>query len=837
MIARVIQTVFLTTIVCLTLSAQPWMRSPYLKVQRSEASVYDIQQAFRSWWGNKPYEKGRGYKQYHRWEYMAVRLGYPDGHLPSARTYFEAAEAAAAEGRSQEENLATANWIPLGISSWQNGVSGYNPGNGRINFIAQHPTNAQIIYVASSSGGIWKTTDGGQTWSTTYDALTRLGTSCIAIHPQNPSLVFVGTGDKDGWDTEAFGIMKTTDAGNTWVNGGLNSGTGYNNINKILINPQNPQSMMVATPYNIYKSLNGGSTWSNVYTGSDIRDMEYKPGDTSVIYCGGERFLKSVDGGLSFTANLSLPHDTTRLEVAVSEADASVVYLLASNGNNSFGGLYRSANQGNSFTLMSDSPNLLGYAEDGSDDAGQAWYDLALAVSPQDENMVFIGGVNVWKSTNGGASWNILTHWVYGGPYQYSHADIHYLGFYGNNLYCGSDGGAFISLDFGATWNDISSGLAITQFYAFSNSPIDNDLIVGGAQDNGSNVFNNGTWTHVFGADGFEAITHPTDVNTFYASYQSGGILRTRDGGDNFDYINTTGQEGSWLTPIAMDPQNPSTIFMALEDLFVSFDEGDNWNNLTNGITLSEKIDVLTIAPGGSSDLYFSEQSTFYYSHNGGTTWTATNPIGSFYISDIAVDAVDPLKVWITGNSSSGDRVFYSTNGGVSWTNITGALSGTGINCIMNDPASPRGLYVGTNTGVFYRDSTMSAWVSYDNGLPEVIVNELELSAGGKLRAATYGRGIWESDVYDYTHVQTSEVRIDIFPNPASDFLVVNAIEGMMPQHLAIFDASAKLVKIIPVTGNTVNVSLEGIPDGQYYLRIEHENDVLEVKKFNIFHN
>ena len=280
----------------------------------------------------------------------------------------------------------------MGISTWQLGYSGYNPGNGRVNYVAQHPGNPNIIYIASPSGGIWKTTDGGNTWNTTYDQMTRLGTSCIAIHPDNPDLVFIGTGDKDAWNTKAFGIIKSNDAGQTWVNGGLNNGVNYNNINKILINPLNPQVMLASTPYRIYRTNDGGANWTQVYYGNsnDIRCMEYKPDDTTTIYCGGAMFLKSTDGGFSFVENTTLPHDTTRLEIGVSPIIV-IMFMSASANNDTYGGLYRSTDSGNSFTLMSSAPNIFGYAVDGdayTDNAGQAWYDMAIAVSPIDANTV-----------------------------------------------------------------------------------------------------------------------------------------------------------------------------------------------------------------------------------------------------------------------------------------------------------------------------------------------------------------------------------------------------------------------------------------------------------------
>ncbi|MBN2730579.1 MAG: T9SS type A sorting domain-containing protein [Bacteroidales bacterium] len=837
MLQRLLIATLLTTTFVASLSAQPWMKAPYINKSKQEANFYEIQHAFNAWWGDKPYEKGKGYKQFKRWEYITEPFCFPDGEMPKASRFIESYYRAV-EDAGENKNSEQANWVPMGISTWTNGYSGYNPGNGRINFIAEDPTDSNILYVASPSGGIWKTTNGGTSWNTTFDDQPQLGTSCIAIHPTNPSTVFVGTGDKDSWDTYAMGIMKSTDNGNTWIDGGLNSGLNYNNINKILINPENPNTMLVATPSNIFRSIDGGNNWTAVYSGTDIRNMLYKPGDTTTIYCGGNVFLKSTNGGLTFVPNTNIPNDTCRVEIAVTAANTAYVYVLASNSSNSFGGVYRSTDSGSSFSLRANSPNLLGYSEIGDDDAGQAWYDLAIAASPQNANEVFVGGVNVWKSTDGGSNWDISSHWVYGGSYGYTHADIHYLEFYGNRLYCGSDGGAFVSHDFGNTWNDISSGLEISQFYAFSNSHANENLVVCGAQDNGSNMYNNGSWTHVFGADGFDALCHYTDQNTFYASYQSGGILRTTDGGANFDYINTTGQDGSWLTPIAMHPTNSNIIYIGLEDLFKSNDAGNNWINLTNGLTGGDKLDELSIAPTDANYIYFSENDTLYYSSNGGNTWNASKPSGSFYITGISVSSTDPQKLWICSTSSSGDRVMESTDGAQTWSNITFNTNGLGINCIIEDTHYPGTLYIGTQTGVFLKDSSMSNWIAFDDGLPTVIVRELEITASGsKLRAATYGRGMWESNVYQATATdELSDIHIDIYPNPATDIVNIHSENSVLPNEIYIFNVSGELVSTSYTENNRSTLNVENLAPGNYYLRFDMTNGRQEIRKIVVMH-
>ena len=484
--------IILFFIIPIAVLAQPWMKAPYLKKANEKADFFEICQAFHNYWGNAPYVKGKGYKQFKRWEYINFPRCYPDGAILSTERYYKAVQEIVKDYKAGGERADNSSWTPLGITDWENGPNGYNPGNGRINTVRVDLTNSQVLYVGSPSGGLWKSIDGGNTWNTTFDEMPHLGVSTIAIHPDSSNVIFIGTGDRDAYDTQSIGIYKSTDGGNTWLPSGLNTADPWNSINKILFNPLNPTTMFAATGYGVYKSTNSGHNWTNVYSSSGVKDLVYNPADTSVLYGSGGYFIRSDDGGSTFTQNTLLPNDTIRLEIAVTPANPAYVYVASSNAANQFGGLFRSIDAGLTFTLKSDTPNIFGYEMNASDSAGQAWYDLAIAASPTDADQIFVGGINVWKSDNGGQNWTISSHWVFDTLLIYTHADIHYLGFSGNRLYCGSDGGVFYSDDVGLTWTDISAGLGITQFYRIASSPIDPNFIVAGAQDEGSNKLQGG---------------------------------------------------------------------------------------------------------------------------------------------------------------------------------------------------------------------------------------------------------------------------------------------------------------------------------------------------------
>lgn len=820
-------------------SQAPWMYSKYFPKSGNQNNYYDICNAFYSWWGNKPAERGKGYKPFKRWEYHNRSFAFPDGRLPDPSRFIDAYERASSEGKSATKNKQVANWTPFGVYQWQNGYSGYNPGNGRINFVAVSPDNHQEVYVATASGGIWKSIDGGNTWNTTFDQLSRLGTSCVAINPDNSDIVLVGTGDRDAFDTKAFGIMKSTDRGATWQNGGLNSGLNDNNINKIIFNPRRSNTIYASTNGSIYRSYDGGNNWNQVFSGYNVKNLYFNSADTNILYGSGDAYCISTDGGNTFIKRNDLPHDTCRVEVAVSPSNANIVYILVSTQNSTFGGLYQSSDAGLTFTLMSSSPNIFGYDAAGGDDAGQAWYDMALTVSPTNENEVFIGGVNIWKSLNGGSTWINLTEWTYNHFGKYSHADIHYLGFYGDSIYCGSDGGVYVSQAPGENWTDLSPGIGNTQFYAFSNSKVNGSLVVAGAQDNGSNLFRNGTWTHIYGADGFEAIADPVDENIMYFSSQSGGIMRSFDAGATVESINNTGNDGGWLTPYCMDPFDKNILYMGLREIYFSGDAGNTWGQVSNGESGGNYFDELTIAPKNSNYIYASSSKRFIYSHDGSGTWHAVIPSSSFYITGIAVADYNPKKVWISMSGSSGDKVMKSTDGGQTWANYTDNISGVGLNCILHQPESNDGIYVGTESGIFFRDSTMNAWIAFDDGLPKVKVTELEISwPAKKLRAATYGRGIWESNAYYAVGIaETQEIAVNVFPSPANDVVNIQFDQNQfIPAEIAIFNTGGVLVKKVKAGSSSIKIDVSKLSEGIYYLRSDENQGKFYSSKILVVH-
>jgi len=804
------------------------MRPPFLEKDKSEANFYDIQKAFYNYWGDKPYTRGKGFKQFKRWEYDMEPKCYPDGIIPSPVKYYQEYKKFLSDIPSENKAKSGAMWTPLGLNSWTNGYSGYNPGNGRLNAVNVDMSNRDNIYVAAPSGGIWITKDGGMSWNTTFDTMAVLGTSAIAIHPVYPNIIYIGTGDRDAWNTKGSGIYKSTNGGATWVPGGLNIGSSDMNINKILINPINPNKMFAATTNGIYRSRNGGASWQIIYPGSEVKDLKYKPNDTSVIYGSGAYFVRSADGGNSFVRHMTtLPYDTVRIEFDVTAANPDYVYVVVSRPDDTFEGVYRSTDGGQTFQLRCNAPNILGYSDLGDDDAGQGWYDLAIAASPGNADEIYVGGINVWKSLNGGLSFEVNTMWYTGSPYTYIHCDIHSLNFYGDTLYCGSDGGIFYTADHGNSWVDLSTGLGIAQFYRMGSCESEPYTIAAGAQDIGSNIMKNGQWTHVYGADGMETIIDNFNTQTIYISYQGGGIMKSTDGGINFfDARPNDSIKGSWVTPYVMTPDYNQVLFAGFQDIYKTTDGAASWVQLSNNLTNGFNIDRLAVAPSNSNYIYASEDEYLYVSVDGGSGWTTYNPMPEMYITGIAVDPYNPSRVWLTLNSYYGDKVLYSDNAGSTFTDITGNLTSMGFNCIAYQKNANDGLYLGTETGVFYKNSAMPDWIPYNFDLPNVKVYELEINyATGMIRAATYGRGLWEGPLYNCIGITENEpsLNFNVSPNPAGKLLNIIFDPSTSPvKDIKLFNIAGTLTKQVSPDKNSLQtcIDVSDMAPGTYFLKV-----------------
>lgn len=719
-----------------------------------KADMDMVRAAFEAEWEGREPERGKGQVRFKRWEWFMDQRSHPTGRWPDAAVMRQAWEQKRQMEQAMHGRRSVATWQPLGPTSWE--TRSFTPGLGRLNVVEVSPLDPNVIFAGAASGGLWRTTDGGATWEPLFDDLPDVGVTGIALHPTDPMVVYAGTGDGHWRDSNGLGVLKSNDGGATWQPTGLEWDLAQIRRTRALrMHPTNPDILLCATNHGIWRTDDAGAAWTRVAEGN-FRDIEFKPGDPSVVYASSNAFFRSLDGGNSFSqvaTGLAAPSQVIRMELAVTPADPEVVYAVCGRSDNSgFRGLYRSTDGGASFSLRSSAPNILGYQENGGDSGGQSWFDLAICADPQNADRVFVGGVNVWRSENGGQNWTIRSHWVLSGQFGYTHADIHDLVMKDGKVYCASDGGLFTSDDQGASWTDLSAGLNITQFYAFDGSEVAPELIIAGAQDNGTNLReDDGIWYHVISADGMQCHIDPADPSIMYGSTQNGGLRRSLNGGISFSNI-TSGitESGAWVTPFVVCPSQPERLYAGFRNIWRSTDRGSSWTSVSN-FGAGQQVHAIGVAPSDALTVYCATQSILRRSFTGGAPWTnITAGLPQLRVTSIAVHPHDPQLVYVSlSGQGAGEKVYVSSDAGSNWVNISRNLPNAPVNSIALDHEVPGGIYVGTDVGVFYSDSTLALWQPFSHGLPQVVVTQVQLNhAIGKLRASTYGRGLWESDKY-----------------------------------------------------------------------------------------
>ncbi len=730
-------------------------------------NFYEVQSAFNAYWQDKDINvKGQGYKQFKRWEYFMEPRVYPSGDMTLPSKTWENYQAFLEENTqsgnkvTSSSMIASTTWTAMGPFGPMSGLAdnGFPRKAGRDNFVTFHPSIANTFWVGAPAGGLWKTTNNGASWTTLTDNLSVIGCSDLAIDPVTPNTMYLATGDGDAGDTRSIGVLKSTDGGTTWNPTGLsfNVSQGYL-MRRLIIDPLNTQVLFAATNGGIFRTTNGGTNWTQVST-INAYDIEFQPGSSTTLYAGGTSFYISTNSGASFT-QVSSGIPTTgcnRMSVAVTAANPNYVYVLgSSSATNGFLGLYRSVNSAGTFSTMSTTPDVLANACNGTGAGAQGWYDLCLGASPLNANLISVGGVNVWSNNAGGAtgSWTCTGCWIgTGPPASYIHADQHEVEYTSAGvLYSANDGGIY-SYN-GTSWTDLTSPRNIAQMYKIGLSTLSPNLWITGHQDNGSNIYNSGTYNASHAGDGMDCFIDRTNNNNMFCAQPSGSFLRSTNGGASWGGA-TTGQSGGagWVAPWKQDPAVAARLYAGRSQMFVSANLGANWTQLT-ATGGSGAIVEFAIAPSNNQVLYVIHGTNIFRTINAGTSWTnvtGTIPVGSGAPTFITISPTNTANVWVTlSGYSAGNKVFQTTNGGTSWTNISSNLPNIPANCSVYQNGTSDRIYIGMDVGVYYKDNLTVNWTLYNVGLPNAPVSDMEVSPASatKLRAATYGRGVYEVDL------------------------------------------------------------------------------------------
>jgi photosystem II stability/assembly factor-like uncharacterized protein len=747
--------------------AQEWLREIPKKAEH-ELTFRDYQEAFEAYYKAHPVdlkrdklrptfvfrgaqeEKDRAdveqYKLFKRWEWLAEPRVYPTGKFD-----FEKFDAIKAKLQAHDEDLLIRQrkpnplglrfegdriifpprkiWSPMGPSD---AVGGTNLG--RVNCVEFDPSNSNTVYIGAADGGVWKSTDGGATWLPKFDAQPTLSVGDIAIDRGNPQIVYVATSDAFGYGlpfwggTYSVGVRKSMDGGSTWAATGLTWTVGQNRtIRRLVIHPSNGKILLAATSNGLFRTQDAGATWTQIWATSTF-DVEFQHDNGDVVYATTTQVHKSTDAGQTFSV-LTATCAGSRYNIEIARSNTQVLYTLCTNGT-----VQKSTNAGAAWaTTTAPGATLYGY------------YDNVLAVSPTDANVVYVAGMNMKKSTNGGATWTSVS--------TAGHVDNHAIKFLpgsGTTILCGNDGGLFKTTNGGTNWTSLNKGLAITQFYRLGIATTNAAVMIAGAQDNGNMKYSTGTFSNVTNADGMDSFIDWSNADIMYASIQNGALYRSTNGGASFTSISTP-SGGAWVTPWCQDPKVSTTIYAGTDKVYKSTNQGTTWIAISGALAGVSRFTVLAVAPSNSNTIYAGNGSKLYRTRDGGGTWddvTAGLPVAANYLTTVAIHDYDPSIAYVTFSGyNAGEKVYKTCNGGVNWGNISGSLPNLPANAIVHQKHN-NGLYVGTDDGVYFRDDSLSDWVPYKWGLPNVIVDDLEIHYGtNKLRAATYGRGIWQANL------------------------------------------------------------------------------------------
>jgi photosystem II stability/assembly factor-like uncharacterized protein len=781
------------------------------------------------------------------WFFMQRAFPYDDidkaAHLQAVRQ--------AQASRALFKGSAAAPWRPIGPSNI----------GGRITAMAVHPTNANTIYIGAAVGGVFKSTDGGANWTPIFDEQPSLSIGALAIDPVIPETIYVGTGEANssGDSYAGDGIYKSTDGGQTWANIGL---VESDHIGRIAIHPRNSNIIYVAAcgrlfgkndMRGIFKSTDAGKNWQRMLFISDSTaaiDVALNPQQPDTVYAamwerlrspyrrkvGGftTGLYRSDNGGANWRLlTTGLPAsspNTGRIGIAVAPSNPQTVYAIYADDPGNFAGVYKSTNHGDTWQRTTDGALSGLFSNFG-------WYFGNIKVDPANANIVYALGVSFYQSTTGGQSWTNILRSI--------HVDQHAIDFDPSNsqrVFVGNDGGFYVSTNRGASWTK-SFNLPITQFYAGTIDFLNPQRSYGGTQDNGTIRTLSGSsddWQGIYGGDGFYVLVDPTDARYVYAESQYGGLGRSTDGG--FSFFGATNGIASqdrknWSTPVVLDPQNPRTLYYGANRLYRSRNRAVSWtpisSDLTNGSgpanLIYGTITTIAVSPSDSNLIYVgTDDANVWVTRNSGQNWLRiNNGLPRRWVTRVEADAANAQVAYATfsghASGSYAPHIFRTTNQGTTWTDISGNLPPAPINDVVIDPLNNATLYIGADVGVFYTTNLGANWQPLGSGMPFTPVHDLTLHARTRqLRAATHGRSFYEFDLNTVTAVTAAAITPpeafalqQNYPNP----IVNRQINPVTTIAFQLHDRGKARLEIFDMLGRRIAVPVNEILEAGWHQR------------------
>lgn len=700
-------------------------------------------------------EETEGNAPKERFDWFYLQRSYPNG-IPAGARLKALRQLRAMTAAKQRDNVNR-----TAATVWQQ--VGPNNVGGRITAVA-YDASAPAVYIGAAEGGVWKGVPGGATgwtWTPCTDKADALAMGALAVDPNNGSIVWAGTGEwAQGWggffgtgspQYSGAGILKSTDAGATWTNMGL-----YNvaaAFSRVIVNPDNSQIVWAATNRGLWRTGDGGLTWTALVKDSACSDMVLDPNDHKRLYVAiaGNGVFGVFDEDTTSLRRLSAGFaaaDTTMGRISISasaQGSTTILYAVAATAGGGYKGMWKF--NGFSWSSLTGPSSLFG-------SNNQGWYDITIGSNPNDASKVMVGGVGVYYSVNGGTSWN------YGNVHPDQHAICFDQSGTGTVL-VGNDGGIYLSDNNGASLTDISEGLAITQFYGIDVDPGAAGNAFGGSQDNGSWMGTGVSWSGIGSGDGGMTRSDPKNSSVYVEALAGGAAgggpgtvakIRTDGSGASVVFENATqpGERHPWVRAIAVDRSN-SNVYVSTQRLYRSGSGGASFSAISGdltrgGSTAASTISTIGITPGNPDVIWTgSNDGLAFVTKNGGSTWTnISGGLPGRAVTRIVPTGINTAYATISGYGPG--HVLKTTNGGTTWNDLTSNLPDVPVNAFAIDPDNAKHLFIGTDIGVLYSVDDGASWVPYMEGLPNVVVNELVVQEGTKqLYAGTYGRSTWKA--------------------------------------------------------------------------------------------
>ena len=688
-------------------------------------------------------EKLKHFKPFLREWWFYSQRAYPDEYIHNG-AYENSIEQRNRLRVENSEEAADVNWVSIGPTPGED----FNYGNisSRIVSGAFDPVNPDIIYIGPANGGVWKSTDGGINWTPLTDYQESLAMGAIAIDPANTRIIYAGTGEAtySGASYYGRGLLKSTDAGNTWkhITNGLPESTYFS---RLKIRPGHSNELIAALGSGgLYKSTDYGNSWTVLFN-NPFQDVIFSPtGDTVYALSGASGIKRSIDGGDTFESFGSGLSSGARGHFDLCKAAPNIFYAAI------FGydmvKLFKSTDYAAHWSELSTSAKFKSLD-------GQAWYDLYCRVNPKNPDKAYVGTIDVFRTIEG-TNFVDITNGYSGGSV---HVDQHYLFFHPtdeNTFFICNDGGIWKTTNDGNNFTNMNENLTLTQFYRITASPFDPGRILGGTQDNGTQqTLSALNWAAVYGGDGGDVAFNHFDDNYIIGETQFGGLFRTTNGGGSWNQA-TNGinmnENSAWIAPVEEHPTKPGTFFTARQRIYISTDNGGLWTAISGNINNSGAVRELAISNSNPMVMYAAAGSKVFLSTDSGVNWVdKTNGLPDRIITSVYIHPDDENISLLTFSGFGTPKVFKTTDKGKSWKDIHGDLPDSPVNdlFIFTDNSTLNNTYfAATDVGVFLTKNSGGNWVELINNLPNTVIMHLDYSSTIRmLRAGTHGRGVYET--------------------------------------------------------------------------------------------